>query len=121
MAEGIRFALPSRARLRAVLQQRCPNCLQGKVFDGWLHMRDHCPICGHQFVREQGYFMGAMYVSYGMGIVIGGLLTLVVLALRPGGSEVVSVAIAVPIFLLLVPLIWRYSRIIWMHLFYRAF
>lgn len=27
-------------------------------------MFDNCPVCGLKFEREQGYFLGAMYVSY---------------------------------------------------------
>ena len=117
----MRIRLPSSDRLRAVLYQRCPNCLQGKVFSGLLGMNERCPLCGHVFIREQGYFQGAMYVSYGLGLGVIFLLTGVTMLALPSHSEGLALSIIIPIFLLLVPIIYRYSRVIWMHLFYRAF
>jgi len=41
-------------------------------------MHDRCPACGFHFNREPGYFLGAMYISYGLGLAIvialGGVL-----------------------------------------------
>ena len=31
-------------------------------------MYENCPVCGLKFEREQGYFVGALYVSYGLSI-----------------------------------------------------
>ncbi len=31
-------------------------------------MHDRCPTCGLRFNRETGYFLGAMYISYGVGL-----------------------------------------------------
>jgi uncharacterized protein (DUF983 family) len=56
------------ARLRAIIRQRCPVCLQGAVFRGRFEMNATCPVFGHRFAREPGFFQGAMYVSYGLGI-----------------------------------------------------
>jgi hypothetical protein len=33
-------------------------------------MHDRCPVCGLRFNREPGYFLGAMYISYGLGIAV---------------------------------------------------
>ena len=38
------------------------------MFAGPLRMHHSCPRCGHVFIREPGFFQGAMYVSYGLGI-----------------------------------------------------
>ena len=78
-------------------------------------------MCGHQFTREPGYFQGAMYVSYAMAIGMLAVLTLVVELLAPVLPPLGALAISLPIFLLLVPLLFRYSRVIWMHLNYWAF
>jgi uncharacterized protein (DUF983 family) len=118
---AIRIRFPSRERFIAILNQRCPNCLQGKVFDGILHMRERCLVCDHVFIREQGYFQGAMYVSYGLGLFVAGLLTAVTIAVLPSHSDTMALFIIIPVFLVTVPVLFRYSRVIWMHLFYRAF
>lgn len=33
-------------------------------------MHGHCPTCNLQFEREQGYFVGAIYVNYAVTVVI---------------------------------------------------
>ncbi len=58
-----------------ILRQRCPRCRVGSIFRysifrGFPKMHERCPVCDLKFDREPGYFLGAMYVSYGLGIVI---------------------------------------------------
>lgn len=102
-------------RLGAILRQRCPRCLRGPVYSGRIRMHERCPVCDLHFEREQGYFLGAMYVSYTLGV--GVLGSLVILTWWLVGLENPwNLAPAVAIFLLLVPAIFRYSRILWMHL-----
>lgn len=105
------------ARLNAILWQRCPKCLVGKPFSGLITMRQACPVCGHKFEREPGYFVGAMYASYFLAIPVLAILTLLIYWLLLPDWELRNVVfVAVPLFLLLVPLVFRYSRVIWMHL-----
>ena len=41
-------------------------------------MNERCPACGLKFEREDGYFLGALYIGYGLGIAaIAGLSVLV--------------------------------------------
>ena len=62
-------------RMGAIVRQRCPRCLKGKVFSGLFRMNENCPECGYRFEREQGYFLGAMYASYFISVPAVGLLT----------------------------------------------
>src|SRR3712207_1948885 len=48
----------------SILSQRCPRCRTGHIFRGAVTMNDPCPTCGLVFRREEGYFIGALYVSY---------------------------------------------------------
>ncbi|HUK21111.1 MAG TPA: DUF983 domain-containing protein [Gemmatimonadales bacterium] len=103
-------------RLRAILRQRCPVCFQGRMFSGPFTMRDRCPVCGHQFEREQGFFQGAMYVSYTLGIFVFAFLVGIcwlLLARRVG--PVRTVLVAALLYFPLVPALFRYSRAIWAH------
>jgi len=79
-------------------------------------MHHACPVCGHVFEREPGYFVGAMYVSYALAIpaylTVWGILGL----LLPGWSDPAILALALPLFVPLAPILFRYARIIWMHL-----
>jgi len=54
---------PARHRHTAL-----PVCLNGRMFAGRLRMHPTCPVCGHRFEREQGFFQGAMYVSWVLGV-----------------------------------------------------
>ena len=104
-------------RWLAILRQRCPNCLEGQVFSGVLEMHERCPTCGHKFKREPGYFLGAMYASYFMAVpllaILAGLIHWLIL---PGWRNENTVLVALIPFVLLVPFIFRYSRILWMHI-----
>jgi uncharacterized protein (DUF983 family) len=104
-------------RLKAILLQRCPKCLKGRVFSGIVTMRESCPVCGHRFEREPGYFIGAMYASYFLAIPMLALIALAMyfLALPNWLPENVVLVAALP-FLLLVPVVFRYARVIWMHI-----
>ncbi len=80
-------------------------------------MHETCPVCHLRFSREPGYFVGAMYVSYALAVVVIGALTAVLSYGLVPGWPVEWVALpAVTLFLPLVPTVFRYSRIIWIHI-----
>jgi uncharacterized protein (DUF983 family) len=74
-------------RLAAIVQQRCPRCLQGQGFATLFQMRTQCPICGLPFEREPGYFTGAMFLSYGMTIIATAPVWLMMCAGSRAGAE----------------------------------
>src|SRR5262249_7393187 len=106
---------PRRSRWRAIRELRCPRCLEGQVFTGPVSMRETCPVCGHRFQREPGYFLGAMYISYPLAVVVIGVFLLLLHWAWPDGRWEIKLSLAVLPLLLLVPTIFRYSRILWMH------
>jgi len=106
--------------LRSILHQRCPRCRQGAIFRGpllrgWLSMYERCPVCNLKFEREQGYFIGAMYVSYGLAIPPY-LLLVTALWLFVGWRYELALLGAVVAYLPFVPLAMRMSRVIWMYI-----
>jgi hypothetical protein len=79
-------------------------------------MHEKCPACGIRFEREQGYFFGAMYFSYALGVpIIVGLTALLKLTLLKNWELQWVVIPAWFIYLAMVPVVYRYSRILWMH------
>jgi uncharacterized protein (DUF983 family) len=105
----------ARDRWRAIFGQRCPRCLHGKIYRGWLSMHDNCPTCGHHFEREPGYFLGAMYISYPLSITVIGLSLLAITNVWPDLRLEWAVLLTVPILIVFVPAIVRWSRVLWMH------
>jgi uncharacterized protein (DUF983 family) len=106
---------PARGRFAAILRQRCPRCREGRVFRGTLEMNATCPVCGITFEREQGYFLGAMYVSYALSIVLLGLLTWLLSLLLPTWDLGTLVLLGCVAYIPLMVPVFRYSRVIWMH------
>src|SRR5262245_51610211 len=106
-------------RLQAILRQRCPRCREGKIFRapmlrGWLAMNSRCPIWRLKFEREQGYFVGAAYVSYGISLLP--ILLLVIFFWRVVKLQYDrALFAAVGAYLPFVPFVVRMSRVLWMH------
>lgn len=106
--------------LEGIVRQRCPRCRTGPIFRkpvwrGWLAMNERCPVCGLKLNREQGYFLGAMYLSFFLSIIPA--LFLVFLFWRVVGlgyeTSLLTAAIA---YLPLVPSAVRLSRVLWIYI-----
>ena len=106
--------------LSSIVRQLCPRCRSGRIFRssiylGFPKMHDRCPNCGLRFNREPGYFLGAMYVSYGLALVmiaaIGGVLWAAT-AWRVDKITIWAVALFVPF----APMLTLLSRVVWIYL-----
>lgn len=108
---------PQRCNPGCIIRQRCSECGVGRVFRGAVRMNERCPACGYRFGRGPGYFTGAMYFSYALGIppiALGVLLVKPFLAPSwPLSRVILLVWVA---FLPLIPAIFRSSRVIFIHL-----
>ena len=110
---------PKRSRLEAILLQRCPVCLDGKVFHSFLGMNKRCPECDIVFERESGYFLSSMFVAYVIGFLVLAPVALGLYILSVSGKMQVSGllfgTVIIGLTAVLWPAIFRYSRVIWMH------
>lgn len=101
--------------LQGILHHVCPRCRQGPIFRGWLAMNDNCPVCDLRFNREQGYYVGAMYVSYALSI--PPVLALLLIFWRLAGWSFTTAVIAAFVaYLPFVPFAVRLSRVIWIYI-----
>jgi uncharacterized protein (DUF983 family) len=102
-----------------LLRGRCPRCRKGAIFQPNLpgkvgFLNEQCSVCGLRFLREAGYFLGAMYVSYTLGVLTV-LPVAIFLAVVPQWSLVAIMLIALVQTLVSMPLFLRYSRAIWLY------
>jgi uncharacterized protein (DUF983 family) len=97
------------------LRLRCPRCRRGRMFRGVITMNDPCPVCGLVFERETGYFLGAMYISYGIGCIILTVSYFVAAALFPTWTGIAIAAVALIPYPPFIPIIYRYSRVFWVY------
>lgn len=77
-------------------------------------MNERCPACSLKFEREQGYFLGAMYISYMISIVPVLLLALLFWLLigLPYDWSILAAFVA---YIPFVPPVVRLSRVLWIH------
>jgi uncharacterized protein (DUF983 family) len=106
--------------LRSIFQQRCPRCRMGgifrySIFRGFPKMCEHCGICDLKFEREPGYFLGAMYFSFGLGVLIMAPITALLWFLSGWGIPKV-IFWAFVLFLPFAPTITLFSRVLWIYL-----
>jgi hypothetical protein len=104
---------PTKLLLRGLVR-RCPRCGGGKLFTGWLKMRPRCPRCGMCFEREEGFFLGAYVVNFGVMILALALFIAIGVAVTlpdppPGKLALggMAVGVFVPIFF------YPMSRTVW--------
>jgi uncharacterized protein (DUF983 family) len=104
-----------------ILHQRCPRCRVGKIFHhsiflGFPKMQEECSVCHLRYEREPGYFLGAMYISYGLGLPVIALFAFLIWA-ATGWWITKDVLWAVVLFLPLAPAITFFlSRVLWIYL-----
>jgi hypothetical protein len=84
------------------------------VFATLFQMRAQCPLCGLPFEREPGYFTGAMYLSYGVAIIVTSPVWLMMVWLGRSLGEVLLVI--GPLLVGGSPWLFRYARVLWLHL-----
>lgn len=101
-------------RIVAFLLLRCPHCFRGAIFAGLWRMHSHCPVCDIRYERETGYFMNAIFFGYIFGFLVILPLNVVLYLIE---APLIWFGIGTLATLtLLSPLIFRYSRAMWMHL-----
>jgi uncharacterized protein (DUF983 family) len=99
--------------LSRALKLVCPRCGVDPMFLGMFRMRPDCRQCGLHYEREPGYFLGSIYVNYGLTAIF---TTAVYVLLRfildlPNAYVVWPLAA----FCLIFPILFfRYARAYWL-------
>ena len=64
-------------KLYSIFKLKCPKCHEGEFFESRLydlkklgHVLEECPTCKTSYVPEPGFYFGAMYVSYALGVAL---------------------------------------------------
>ena len=114
----------NKSPIYSVLNNKCPRCHEGNFFETsnpydlqkFGRLNDNCSVCKEDFRREPGYYFGATYVSYALTVLFGiGLyMLLCVVFLVEDVPFIITLSI---LLILLLPLFYRFSRIIWINLF----
>ena len=113
----------------SIFSMHCPSCRKGSVFIypnpydikhvGEIY--NTCKTCNQNFRPEPGFYFGAAVVSYPLTVIFN-LLVAVLFYFMVGDifNHVAGLLITLLITSLLVlPLMFRYSRIIWLHIVFK--
>ena len=95
------------------LRLRCPECGLGRIYRSPFRMKAQCEYCDLIYEREQGYFIGAIYLN-----VIGTesllLGTLLIYGLITGKVNEPILTVLIGLALLLPLLFFHHSRSLWL-------
>lgn len=108
--------LSSNVVLKAIIAEKCPRCHRGDLFitsaynlKGFTRMHANCTVCKQTFEPEPGFYFGAMFVAYGL-LVMMSILTWILLYFVFHPTFAAYIATILLLNVLLLPLIFRYSR-----------
>jgi uncharacterized protein (DUF983 family) len=111
------------SKIYSIVSCTCPRCHESKMFlnanpykfENWDKMHSDCPTCGLHFEQEPGFFQGAMYVSYGLGVAlsVGVLLIDLLIGFEPTTFFIANTCALV----FFAPILFRWSRSIYLNIF----
>lgn len=118
--------LKKGTKLYSILTGSCPKCHLESIYQSknlydpsmTLKMNETCSHCGTKYKIEPSFFYGAMYISYPVGILfaVGTFLISYVLLKASVGITFISIVVTM---VLLLPVILRISRNIWINFFFK--
>jgi uncharacterized protein (DUF983 family) len=107
-----------------ILTNKCPNCRKGKVFHNsnlftFLpgKMNNECPVCKLDFSKEPGFYWGAMYVSYALGVAEAFITYFICRLAGTEAFDLLNLWIIFGAILVLAPFNYRLSRLVWLYIF----
>jgi len=111
-------------KLYSIFKMKCPQCQEGDFFvskpydlkrAGDVHKK--CAQCGLKYSKEPGFYYGAMYVSYGLGVALFVTLWVSFNLFFVDFNIWAQIAVICYASIVLAPYFYALSKIIWAHLF----
>lgn len=112
------------SKLYSIFKMKCPRCQEGDFFlshpydlpkAGNIHA--NCSECNLKYAKEPGFYFGAMYVSYALGVALFVTLWVSFNLFFPSIDLFWQITIITISFIVLAPYFYALSKIIWANLF----
>lgn len=111
--------------IKSIATCKCPRCRKGKVFvhqnpyhPKFGEIEESCSECNLVYEMEQGFWYGAMYISYAFGVALA--IPVVLILSFTTELEIFHITgVVFGMLVVLMPLLFRYSRSVWLHIFIR--
>lgn len=117
--------MKEKSAFKNIIQSKCPQCREGDIFIkknpysvGFTKIHENCPKCGLKYEMEQGFWYGAMYISYALGVGVS-IPIMLTLSFQTDLSIYERAAIIMGVLIVIMPLMFRYARVLWLHIFVR--
>lgn len=112
--------------LYSIFKFKCPRCNKGDFFESnnpynlkkTGDIKHCCSHCKLKYSPEPGFYIGAMYVSYGLGIALFISVWVATMVLYPEYTPGQLIIMLIFSLVLTGPYIYALSKIIWMNMFY---
>ena len=85
--------------LKRALRSRCPQCGEGKIYEGWNKVVDECSVCGCSLERRGG---GSWFFTYMSTAFLTGIIVVFMLLVRLPSLTLQIAVIMVAWFLIIV-------------------
>jgi uncharacterized protein (DUF983 family) len=116
--------LKKGSKLNSILTGSCPKCHEESMYldqnpynlGNIYKMHEKCSHCGTKYSIEPSFFYGAMYVSYGLGVAFA-VAAFIVSFVFFGSSLMTSFIAIVITLIVMMPVIMRLARNIWINMF----
>jgi uncharacterized protein (DUF983 family) len=102
-----------RKLLIRALRLRCPLCGEGRLFRSWFAMQAQCPSCGASLEREPGFYLGSIYINYGLTALLVAVVYPALLFRGVASNQVLLVA-ALAFTVVFPLLLFPWSRSLWL-------
>ena len=108
----------------SILKMRCPKCNKGRFYESHPYnlkkigeVKKECNNCNLKYDMEPGFFQGSYYVSYGLGVALFVAIFILKMLILPDLAYLSTLILMVVVLLILAPLLFALSKIIWINLF----
>ena len=111
-------------KLYSITKGKCPKCHEGNFFKNGLtfhpskvtRLHENCPNCNLKYMLEPSFYFGAMYVNYGITVVIS-IVVFLIAKLGFNLNLLHSFLAVIGALLILAPINLRLARILWINMF----
>lgn len=112
------------SKLYSIFKMKCPQCQEGEFFvshpydlkkAGDLH--ENCSKCGLKYSKEPGFYYGAMYVNYALGVALFVTLWVSFNLFFPDVGVGWQIGLIIFFTVILTPYMYALSKIIWANFF----
>ncbi len=112
------------SKLYSIFKSKCPQCHEGDFFVSSAYdlkhigdIKETCDHCGLKYEKEPGFYYGAMYVAYALGVATFVTFWVSMNLFFSNVSIGVQIGVIITAIVILSPYLYSLSKIIWANMF----